>query len=286
MAGPVSGAWARTNQVQTLGATVWGTGINPVHQFYGSPDARIAPLALRQGEVTPAFQGAPDQLLPTELWGYQREDSMYTGMDYDDRPSWVQSTPQFRNDAGNQPPLGSPGFVVTAFRSMRGGAYRRFRSRSPIQGQAQYVVPSETVSEGWTNKAHGRIADARPSDDSQLIVQTSMIQRYQTRNNRAAVARNTDVPRAGIESLVTGQKVKNYSGGERHYDMFPRQQDMLIRPFWYRQAGTGRVGDMLPNTMYTVQGMERIPPAEPAMGTPETEINSQYGYTSEDHFYA
>lgn len=285
MAGPLSGAWARQN-VGYSGASVWGTGINPVHAYYGSPPARVGNLAMREGEVIPAAVSYPEQLIPHDLWGYQLEDSLYTGVQYDDRPNWTQSPSQFRGHTGNQPSWAAGGATKSRFRAMRDGARRVFRSHSPRLDDAQYQVPSETVSEGWLNKPHGIPADSQPSDDKQLTRQTAMQQRYQTRVNDAAVARATDVPRTGIASLVTGQKLKVYSGGERHYDMEPREQDPIPRAFWYRTAGTGQPGDMLANTMYTIQPLQRIPPAEPSMGVPETSQSGGYGYTSEDMFYA
>jgi hypothetical protein len=221
------------------------------------------------------------------LWGYQLEDSLYTGVQYDDRPQWAEVTPQFRNKTHGMPSLGSPGAVVANFRSLKDGAFRIFRSRTRTFGDVSYQEPSETVTEGWRNKPHGQPANSNPSDDSQLIVQTSQVQRYQMRNNANAVTRGTDVARAGIASLVTGQKLKVYSGGERHYDMEPREADPnMLRAFWFRTAGTGRTGDMLPNTMYTTVPLQRIPPAEPGQGQAETGMTSQYGYTSEDMFYA
>lgn len=285
MAGPLSGAWARQN-IGYSGASVWGTGVNPVHAYYGSPPARVGNLSQREGEQTPIGHSYPEQLIPTDLWGYQLEDSLYTGVQYADRPNWTQEPSHFRGHTGSQPSWTAGGATKSRFRALRNGAYRIFRTSSPIPGAIQYQEPSETVSEGWLNKPHGRPADSIPSDDKQLIIQTAMTQRYQTRVNDAAVKRGTDDPRTGIASLVTGQKIKEYSGGERHYDMEPREQDPIPRAFWYRQAGTGMPGDMLPNTMYTVTPLQRIPPSEPAIGTPETSLSADYGYTSEDVFYA
>lgn len=286
MAGQVSGTWAR-QYLQYSGARVWGTGINPVHAYYGSPGARVGNLSQRAGEITPPFEGKPDLLIPHHLWGYSLEDSLYTGVNYDDRPPLSQSTPRFRDDTDQQPSWDAPGPVVNAFRALKSGATRTFRSRTRTWSPIQYQEPSETVSEGWLNKPHGEPADSKPSPDSQLIVQTSMIQRYQRHNNAHAVARGTDTPRAGIDSRVTGQHTPVYSGNERHYDMFPRQADPnMLRAFWYRTAGTGRATDMIPNTGYTIYPIQRIPPAEPAQGIPETLAGSDYGYTSEDQFYA
>lgn len=283
---PVSGEWAR-QFVSQRGATVWGTGVNQVHYYYGSPDVRLSPISQREDEYTPAFQGVPDTIVAADMWGYQPEDSMYTGMEYDNRPNWGQVTTEVRADTGNQPAWVAPGYVNNVFRSMFGGAHRLFRGVSQAFSPVQYVVPSETVSEGWLNKPQGDPANAVVSSQDQLERQTSMQQRYQTRTNAAALDRNTDEPRAPIDSKVTGQHLKVYSGGERHYDMEPKEQNDIPRPFWYRNAGTGRATDMVPNTMWSITPLQRIPPPEPAIGPAETDITAEYGYTSEDgQFYA
>jgi hypothetical protein len=152
---------------------------------------------------------------------------------------------------------------------------------SPIQ----YQIPTETVSEGWLNKPKGTPANAVPSSTAQLERQTSMQQRYQIRTNDAAVLRDTDVARAPIDSKVTGQKLKVYSGGERHYDMLPKAQDTIPRPFWYRQAGTGDIADMAPNELWYIEPIERIPPPDPCIGNPETGFTQTHGYTTEDSQY-
>jgi hypothetical protein len=115
-------------------------------------------------------------------------------------------------------------------------------------------------------------------------MQTSMQQRYQTRVNDHAVARGADGPRAGIESRVIGQRLKVYSGGERHYDMLPREQDDMPRPFYYRTAGTGDPANMAPNAMWEIDPIQRVTPPDPYLGADETDLG--YGYTSEDSFYA
>jgi hypothetical protein len=148
-------------------------------------------------------------------------------------------------------------------------------------------LPSETVSEGWLNKAKdGKLADARTSDPSQYEIQTSMTQRYQTRVNNAAVARGTDNERASIESRTAPQKVKHFSGEERHYDMFPAQQTEILRPFLYRKAGTGPEQYLEPNEMYVATAIQRVPPPDPSLGVTETDSSLDYGYTDEDYFYA
>lgn len=282
---PVTGQWRR-QFVNYSGPLVWGTGVNQVHYYYGQADDR-GPVTLREGEVTPPFAGVPDPLVAHDLWGYQPEDSTYTGMEYDDRPNWGQQPENFRGNTGNQPPWIASGGRSNMFRSIFGGAYRTFRGVSQAFSPTQYQIPSETVTEGWRNKPKGDPANAVPSSQAQLERQTSMQQRYQTRDNTAAVDRGTDDPRAPIASKVTGQKLKIYSGGERHYDMLPKVQDIIPRPFWYRSAGTGPWYYMAPNELWDIDPIERIPPPDPCLGEAETEITSEFGYTREDsQFYA
>lgn len=284
MAAQVSGQWKR-QFVGYSGPLVWGTGINPVHYYYGQETDR-GPVTLREGESVPPHKGIPDPLIAHSLWGYQPEDSTYTGVNYDDRPDWGQDPDQYRADTTNQPSWAAPGFVKNTFRSRFGGAFRTFRGHSQASSPIQYQIPSETVTEGWRNKPKGDPANAIVSSTGQLERQTSLQQRYQTRTNAEAVERGTDEPRAPIQSRVVGQHLKIYSGDERHYDMLPKTQDVIPRPFWYRQAGTGPWSDMLPNEMWYIEPIERIPPPDPCMGEPETHFHSEYGYTTEDsQFY-
>lgn len=285
MAAPaVSGEWKRQFVAQQT-ARVWGTGVNKVHYHYGSPDIRLSPIAQREGEYTPAFQGVPDQLTAKDLWGYQPEDSTYTGMNYDDRPDWGEEPSVFRMETEDHPSWAAPQFVNEKFRGAFGGAFRIFRGVSQAFSPTQYVIPSETVTEGWRNKPKGEPANAVVSSQAQLERQTSLQQRYQRRTNQAALDRATDEPRTGIDSKVTGQRLKIYSGGERHYDMEVKRQDDIPRPFWYRNAGTGRAGDMVPNTLWSIDPIQRVPPPDPAIGVAETAMTTEYGYTDEDVQY-
>jgi hypothetical protein len=114
-----------------------------------------------------------------------------------------------------------------------------------------------------------------------------MVQRYRDRNNDHAVSRGTDHPRFAISSRVTGQKLKFFSGEERHYDMFPFQQEEIHRPFWYRTAGTGWPWQMRANELDQRVPIQRTPPSDPALGAQETSLaTTDYGYTGEDGFYA
>jgi hypothetical protein len=288
MAPPIKGAYTGGAFVPSVGAGVWGTGINDVHRYYGSPPARLAEVNTREGDITPPWEGVPGELIANDKgWGYSEDEIANEGQQYfvrDDRPGWDVETPEnpSRYSTDGQPPLNATGAAKTRFRATMNGAFSKFRGKLP---RASYQIPSETVSEGWVNKPQGRPANAVVSDPSQYIMQTSMTQRYRARNNDLAVLRSTDEARSHINSRVTGQRLKVYSQGDRDYDMFPYQQDAEIeRPFYYRTAGTGIQDQMEPNAMWSISAVERTPPPDPYIGTQDTAI--EYGYTPEDNFYA
>lgn len=277
---PIKGSWSAVNTVPYASAAVWGTGVNPIHAMYGEGPALRTTGRNDDRPETHAPHGAPvDRIATLEPWGYTPEDQSATPYLRDDLPAWDETTPEFRDETDHHPAYDAPGSVKTLFRSMFMGP-RKANYKSP-DGQ-----PNETVTEGWRNKAKGSPANAVPSDPEQYEMQTSMVQRYRTRGNEHAVARSTDDPRATIDSRVAGQKLKVYSEGERHYDMFPYQQDSIPRAFWYRKAGTGAQGDMLPNEMYVSEPIQRTPPPDPSLGVTETDTSFDYGYTAEDSFYA
>ena len=291
MALPTKGAWARKYGQSYPGGVpqAWGTGINPVHYYYGSPADRLAEINLREGEKTPPYASVPEVLIAPELWGYTPEDSAYTGVEYDDRPRW-DNVPE-REKVRSMTPDGFPSWASN-------GGYRD-RWRAKRQGAFRWYAdnfvnkPSETVSEGWLNKPSsgmgmGTPADAKPSDPSQYEMQTSMEQRYRTRDNNASVERGTDEPRATIDSRVVPAKIKVYSTGERAYDMEPREQDAeMARPFWYRTAGIGPDEYMESNEVNYRQAVDRTPPPDPYIGVQDTDQSQlSFGYTGEDQFYA
>jgi hypothetical protein len=277
MAAPYSGALKRS-LVPQAGAQVWGTGINPIHEEYGSPAVRLAEIPPLRGETIAPKGAVPETLVNPELWGYTLEDSRVTGVDYDARPAWNEQPEQYRGDADEHPAWSASQSVNENFRSMHDGAHRYDQKYADS-------LPNETVTEGWRNKPKGSPANAKPSDPSQYEMQTSMVQRDRTRVNDHAVARGTDGSRAGIASRIVGQKLKIYSGQLRHYDMFPRQQTPNIpRPFSYRTAGTGIRRWMLRNEMADQYPIERVPPEDPYIGQQETSFTEDYGYTPEDYY--
>jgi hypothetical protein len=307
MALPTRQNWRAAHQPEYVGAAVWGSGINPVHGQYGGPPLRVEGRNEQTPKVQPVDQSM-DQTSQGELWGYTPEDWSYLNPaplehwvlrdqwnpgDFGIAPSFpaaTVNTPERRRNV-------TAGFPSWGQRSWAGLAW----FRAQFMGEHRYPVdptwprgaelvrslPSETVSEGWENKARGKVADAKPSSPDQYEMQTSMQQRYRSRNNQHAVARSTDDPRTDISSRIAGQKLKVYSGQQRHYDMFPFQQDEIIRPFWYRTAGTGEYTDMIPNEQMERTPIMRVPPMDPSIGIPASApTGSDYGYTQEDQFYA
>jgi hypothetical protein len=326
MARAYRGPYARPSSypVPYATAAVWGTGIDPVHSFYGEgPPVRVigrdgaagfSPI----GQTTTrdrSYQqpGSSSGANPPEevTWGYPVDygpDSFGQGADapistgdvsfgieqyMDDRPWWGNDAPnqEIRANASTMAPWGSSGLAMLA---RRAGSHRFRRNRNerlvgqgdgyqPVSAEPSNSNPTETVSEGWLNKATSFTAYAHPSDPSQYEVQTSMRQRFGTRDNSRAQARSTDAARSKIASRVEPMVEKVYSTGERLYDMFPFQIDQIERPFRYRTAGVGPAEWLEPNAYSAVTPIQRVPPPDPAMGVPE--VSEEYGYTQEDSMY-
>jgi hypothetical protein len=287
MALPMRGIWAARYAQPSASAAVWGTGINAVHSYYGSPNIRLHPTrpmeGLPHGGEPPywaPYEGPHD----THDYEYTELPNTVEGIYYDDRQGWdVASEDRIaRYSTDQHPPYNAPGRVNNWFRSLNEGAHRLFRGAA----SNDYMPPSETVSEGWLNKPdNGEVARAKPSDPEQYERQTSMQQRFATRNNQLSLERATDEPRHPIGSRVMRQRIPVYSGERRHTDMFPYQQTPeREREFYYRTAGTGVQEWMQANQKLEVSAVERTPPPDPYIGQQDTQM--QFGYTQEDYFYA
>lgn len=322
MARAYRGPYARPSSynVPYATASVWGTGVDPIHSYYGegpplrtlgregtigsSPVANEYPRSREYQSPMDSTGQAVDQL---ETWGYSIDyspDSWGQGanapisesdtapgeiMYMDDRPAWGEATEQerVRRSASTMAPWGKSGAMM---RAVRAGAarYRMWHepgAYAPISAEQPNAFPTETVSEGWQNKVTSFVADANPSADEQIFVQTSMRQRYLAKDNRLAVLRGTDEEREPIESRVMAMVEKVYSEGERNYDMFPYQIDQIERPFRFRTAGTGPPEWMEANEFLPMSPYQRTPPADPAQGVPEVFNDEDYGYTGEDTMY-
>lgn len=154
------------------------------------------------------------------------------------------------------------------------------------------VLPNEDVAQGWINKADnaglGQPGDSRPSDDSQIFIQTSDVQRYKTREGSQNIGSQSTY-NSPVQSRVRNQKVKVYASTEsaRHWDMLPYEQEDFPRPFLSRQAGTGYPYWQLTNEMYVSPAIQREPPADPSLGgiASMPVDTTDYGYSYEDGQY-
>ena len=259
-----------------VGARKWGTGINPIHGLTTSgPPTKGESVTTATGPNAPGSEVLPEMLLnPTDEapeFGYTDEEfsSMVWGYGPQtgtaDRPATDVSTEQMRSYAptmypgmGNEPgPSG--GFAI------------RHEEHGDIVGvTAKLGDKEETVGEGWENKEVAGVADSTVSSPNQYEVQTSMQQRDQVRAGSQVQAGRASEQVAPIGSWrpTWGMRIKPWSGGRRHWDMTPRRQDDIIRPFWYRTAGTGYQEWMAANEAYNyqVEPLQRSPSPDPYSG--------------------
>jgi hypothetical protein len=268
-------------------ARKWGTGWNPVHAI-DSEIPRDKPIPTEQGPNATGPETLPEGLLNPQdeapEYGYTDEEFSSMTWGYgpqtgtSDRPGADVSTQQMR------------GFTMQGYPGMGndpgppGGADLRSMEHGDFSGvSAKLGDKEETVGEGWVNKVTGGVIDATVSDPSQYEMQTSMVQRDKVREGSQAQAGRASEYTAPIGSWrpTWGNRIKPWSGGRRHWDMTPRRQDQIIRPFWYRQAGTGYRQWMAANEAfnYQVEPLQRSPVPDPYAGQ-ETPGSV---YTDESH---
>jgi hypothetical protein len=281
---PVTGSWYTryANEQAYVGAQRWGTGNNPIHEVYGEgPPLRTTGRIPGPDDPTSSPSDVPSAIEQNAEYGYTMDDIdplTPVGMP----PGWDEDTEEIRNDVGAYPPW-----------NQNAEPFRESNHANPAlwSGIQLKSFPTESVTEGWKNKETGAVADARTSDPGQYERQTSMqqVNPPEGRNNAAAVTRATDDPRFNIMTRLTGQKVKPWSQGQRNADMFPYQQDLIIRPFWYRIGATADPNMMDVNEMYVSEPIQRDVPPDPEMGPEETNVytlEADDGYTAEDLSYA
>ncbi|MBO0800224.1 MAG: hypothetical protein J2P31_15495 [Blastocatellia bacterium] len=281
MAEPISGTWKQTALPGQAAALQWGTGINPIHSVYGEgPPLSVTGRLPGPDSPTLLLDEPPESITAEQelaQWGYTLED-MPQGESYrylSEHPNWYEPGPR---DTGAFPPdwpsAGDHDGGIRFIADNYGSEVERGR---PAE------FPSETVSEGWTNKNHSQENNAEVSDPSQYERQTSMQQRNAVRNNQAAQTRETDDAREDISSRLAGMKLRTWSTGERTYDMFPYQQTPglpRVSGQWARVAGTGYPGAMLPNEMYISLPIERAIPPDPYLGGEEITIDQSSAYAN------
>lgn len=286
MALPIAGSWSAkyANYQDFSGALKWGTGINPVHSQYGEgPPLRTTGRYEGPNQPTATLDDVPDEFENPQMWGYTLDDIQTLTSNDGAPPPVGTETRTIRKDVVPRFPSWGRGVIP------RGSGFRTITEGAQVHRHTVISYPTETVSEGWQNKQTGKILDAKPSDPAQYERQTSMqqVNPPEGRNNDQAVTRGTDDPRFNILTRLTGMKIKPWSEGQRNQDMFPYQQEMMVRPFWYRTAGTDDPSKLDPNEMYVSSPVQRDVPPDPYLGPEETAIDeSGYGYTGEDITYA
>lgn len=305
MGQPITGSFARANQgtVPYASALKWGTGYNPIHSQYGESNRPFGPgvpndldQRTRPAEAGEDFTeaGAPWGVEPDDIAGLdvfnKPDEATGAGVPYyaDDRSDWGQTTTETRADVNPDMsrPWGRRGITSGLHNNKFAGPDPNTPETSGDES-AFPNVPTETVSEGWRNKVTSEVAKSEPANNAQLFVQTSQTQRFAQQSNARAQMRGTDAAREPIASRVKAMVEKVYSGGERHYDMFPRQIDDIPRPFRYRIAGTGPNPYLSSNEFFLPTPLQRNPPPDASMGVPADSLGDAYGYgyTGEDGQY-
>lgn len=274
----ISGLWVATQGSQS-GAIRQGSGVNPIHAVrYGAGRNTTPEPILAQVDPGLTDEFAPDNLgymdedQPSQLWGYGVETgtadhARWEGdaRDEDARQATLEGYPSYGPYKG-----GSTG--GTAIRAVEHGAHATVH---------QKVNPEDNPAMGWLNKEHSFVNDSDQSDPSQLFMQTSMSQRDQTRagSQSSGTASEYDAP---IRQTISAMSAYTFSGESRHVDMLPKSQDLIIKPFWLRTAGTGNPALMEPNAMYVTTPMQRTPPGDPFQGQDVSMDTSSGGYSYED----
>jgi len=260
---PITGNWKEQTSIQA-GARIWGTGWNPVHAQRSGEGRNIAP----DSEATPPVDmGIVDLNAPyttyesdgpsDSIWGY----GVQTG-------------------TADRPNLGQPGMQQRQHADFPGWESNGDAIRSRDHGAEVTEVSKKNfireALDGWRNKETTEITDAKPSDSSQYVMQTSMTQRDKLRGPSQTTGRASKFT-AGIPSRIIGEKLKTLIGSpDRLSAMFPAQQAFMVRPFWERNAGTDDPAKMEPNAEIGRVPFQRVAPADPFQGTELVGTTSGY----------
>lgn len=279
--GAFSGVWRAQNGEMTTApydnASVWGYGTAAAERSRNSGVGR----GLTPGNDGPLVDDSLTTQYTSETFGYSDEDMLYGYGTEDgtaDRPSWGQSdTP---GGTQNAPSRGWPQWGPRK-NGMPAGSYVRSLDHGSELSSAAKLTPSEGPAAGSLNKAYGTVEDAETSDPSQYEMQTSMTQRDKVR--AGSQTQRASEYSAPIKSRIPGQRARYWPGGDRHYDMQPKAQETMQRPFWMRQGATGNPQWMLTNELYVSEPLTRQAIDNPYQGpTAGTDTNQSTGFTDED----
>lgn len=286
----IAGSWKAQNVGSQILPEQWGTGYNPIHAVRTGEGRNTAPggndqiidQSLTLGDFS--GHGDPDYGYASEdaasvLWGYGTETGTADRQPWDDNHDMESGDTSIPSTHTPYPayghyPQGVPG--GTAIRAEDHGADANYTAKAQ-----QY----ESGAGGWINKETSEVNNAGISDPDQYVMQTSMVQRDKVRAGSQAASGRANEYDAPIASRIPGMIEKKWSDdSHRRYDMTPREQDMIVRPWYMRTAGTGRAYDMRVNESQLNSPLNRRPPDNPNAGVTvgAEDYSSDYGYTSED----
>lgn len=261
----------------------WGTNINSIHASRNGGAGRGTAVngsdVLVEQELTDDDPGGmeygyTDDDMSSVVYG----DSFASGTR--DRRNWGEES----DSAAVLP--GYPSYGPYAVGQPGGAAIRTLNHGADATNTMKATQPS-LIDVAMSPPEHGDVEDAVTSDPSQYEMQTSMTQRDKVREGSQAASGRANDARSRIASRIIGQRVKNLnSNPSRHDDMQPKEQALMVRPFWIRTAGTGRKADMATNEMYRSQPRQRVAPDNPWQGddaVAEATNASAFGYTDEDY---
>lgn len=297
----IANAWQRslTGELQYGSALKQGTGWNPIHAVRSGDGRNIAPDG--SSNLVPESLADPS----AEDYGYTDEDIYMFGdppgygaenpreLGVADRPDWGQTEGTRMSMPEDYPSWGPVntlnGSSVELPKGIPGGTVIRAQEKGAVASVTANVLPDEDVAQGWRNKQHGNVEDSTVSDPSQYEMQTSMTQRDKVRAG-SQISGTASEYSAPIASRRVGQKLKFWSGEQRHYDMAPKAQEQMIRPFWLRTMGTGDPALMQANELYVSEPYQRTPPGDPDQGdilplSESPDGTTSYGFTSEDEVW-
>lgn len=280
----LAGTWKAQASVDYAGAQRWGTGINAVHGIAseiprgglnGEADVppTLVPPEITTDHPSNSVYGYCDEDSASALWGY----GFATGTA--DRPSW--GADEERASTGEFPPYAPPpGPKGTP----SGSTIRRVRRGSQATTASKTGAAMPDAQQGLLQKANfGIVEDSVVSDRSQYEMQTSMTQRDKVREGSQRNGGSASEFDAPIQSqrITWFQRAFKPSGGDRHYDMFPRQQDTIMRGFQYRTAGVGPARNSpMPEGMFVTTPRQRVAPDNPDQGADV--VSTTVGYMPED----
>lgn len=280
----ITGSWKAQNAGRQITALQWGTGYNPIHAVRIGDGRNVAPEGtsvlvdptLTTGDYsadTPQGYGYALEDETSTLFGYGTEVGTADYQPWGDGHDLESGSTAIPSTGTEYPPYGPYPQGVP------GGTYIRAENHGAELMYKTKLRPYEDGANGWENKETSEINDAGISDPTQYVMQTSMTQRDKVRagSQSSGTANEFDAP---IRSRIMPMIEKKWSDShERRYGMTPKQQDMIVRPWFTRQAGTGRMADMRVNEMYVSEPRNRRAPENPDVGN-DVNFNSN-GYVDD-----